>query len=115
MKRQSCITKIRYSDTTPSFVGSVPPKSVLLGAYIFVSEAFNASTTNTISLGNISDSDYFASAIDVSSAGRNTLTLTNANGIINENASTGLYASYTKTGDTPTAGEAYIVLEFVQM
>lgn len=95
------------------FVGKLPAGAVIMDAQCVVTTAFNAGTTNVLTVGTNSTSynDIFASAdITEGSTGSQKAPVA---GQLSLSAVTDVYAKYTQTGTAATAGSAIIVISYV--
>lgn len=108
---------VNYNDpnvgTGEQVVGYIPKGAFVLRAYLAVVTAFNAATTNTLSVGfTAGGTDLFnaqaASALTVASA-----TINETNAIVDEaGADQPVYVEYSQTGTAATAGQARLVIEY---
>lgn len=94
-------------------VGYIPQGAFVLRAYLAVITAFNAGTTNTLSVGfTAGGTDLFnAQAAGAPAVASATINETNA---IADEAGGGLpvYVEYTQTGTAASAGQARLVIEY---
>lgn len=95
------------------FPNKLPTGARLLFTHVFVKEAFNAGTTNVITVGT-NATDYN----NVVAAGEAIETVIAATtiftgGDVDITADTAIYAKYAQTGGAATAGQAQIVVAFV--
>lgn len=94
-------------------VGTLPSGAQILFAVVYVSTAFNATTTNVLTVGTSSGSDA-----DVIAAGDvDELTtggyMSYRGGGVAISADTPIYAKYTQTGTAASAGVATITVTYV--
>lgn len=95
-------------------LGTLPNGAEILECKVRVKTAFNAATTNVLTVGTASGSDA-----DVVASGDVDETLTSEAQIVlrgadlSITADTPIYVKYTQTGTAATAGEAVIVLTYV--
>src|SRR5262249_36180020 len=92
-------------------IGTVPAGSSLLRCYTQTGTAFNASTTNNISVGNASGGAQLVAAAAIGAAGINSQTIVAAAaGPLA--ADTDVWLTGTFAAAAPTAGDAMFVLEW---
>lgn len=101
---------IGSSDTIS--MGKVPAGARLLGCDVYVDTAFNAATTNVLTVGTSSGSNA-----DIVASGDVDETATGATKVLRGNAltfssDTEVYVKYTQTGTAASAGAASVVLSF---
>lgn len=90
-------------------VMELPPGAVVLGANMVVSEAFNAATTATMSLGDTGNANRYANALDVRTAGVKAGAMT---GYVSR-ATSDLILTYAETGAAATAGTARLYVQYI--
>jgi hypothetical protein len=93
-------------------LGTLPAGAIVTGMLVKVTEAFNAATTNVLTVGTASDDDAIIGAADVDETTVGT-TVTFAAVGYKATAATPLFIKYAQTGTAATAGAADIVLWFV--
>lgn len=91
---------------------SLPAGAVIIGWEAVIKTAFNAGTTNTLSLGDGTTAARFASALALGTAG-----FVKAGFVISEmftplTTDVTFRATYNQSGGAATAGEAYIVVYY---
>jgi hypothetical protein len=104
------------ADGTETVIGTIPANSQIVEVYVDVSTAFDAATTNTISLGDGTTADQYAATLDVSSAGRLRATsdVSQIGNLVDIGASdVALTATYNQTGTAATAGVAQVTVLYV--
>jgi hypothetical protein len=110
-------TLINYNDadaSTGRLLGYLPPGSVLLRIYTVIQTAFNAGTTNTLSVGKtLTGTDYVSATAAGSATGPTAATVSAANTYIPTTGDQAVYASYAQSGTAATAGVALVVVEYV--
>lgn len=110
--------KITYADSGVAVeVGGLPPNALVTEGYFWVTTAFNAGSTNTLDVGytdsTATDANAYASAIAAGSAVRVALDeLGSSTGAPLTRATT-VTATYSQTGTAATAGEGYVIVEYV--
>lgn len=104
-------TGIGTSDTV--YLGSLPSGAQILACVVRVTAAFNAATTNVLTVGTSSGSDAdIVAAGDVDETATGT-TLVYSGCDLAISADTPVYVKYTQTGTAATAGAAVITLTYV--
>ena len=108
---------IAFGNTTDKSLSIViPANSQIVDIKIFVTEAFDAGTTNTMDIGIVGNSDLYVDDAAVGTAGDAALGVT----ALTQNWSdigtsdVKLAAKYIQTGSAATAGAARIVVSYVQ-
>jgi len=79
-------TTIAYTDTAAVSIGTLPANCQLVDINIDVTTAFNAGTTNTVTVGKTGTAAAYVASTSVGSAGRASV------------ASTGVYSAWANTG-----------------
>ncbi len=103
------LTKTR----TNAGMGTLPARSVVTGAFLQVTQAFDSSGTDTISCGYDADNIAFFTATDVSTTGIKTVTM---GSLLGYNATArDVEAYYVAGGGAPTTGKAVVVLEYYRV
>jgi len=94
-------------------VGRIPAGSLLLAAYVRVTTAFNAATTNVLTVGQnaTANTDIVAAGELNEGATGTTVVLTGA--ALTFANDTDIYVRYTQTGTAATAGAASIVITYI--
>lgn len=104
------------ADGTVTTGVNIPAGSQILHAYIDVTTAFNAATTNTIQLGVTSGGSELLAATSVSAAGRVTAAPSGTALSTWLNIGTSdvtVYATFHQTGVVATAGAATITISYI--
>lgn len=108
-------TLINYNDadaSTGRLLGTVPANAVIVRIYTVISTAFNAGTTNTLSVGKtLTGTDYVSAGAAGSATGPTAATVSAANAV--PAADQVIYASYAQSGTAATAGVARVVVEYI--
>jgi hypothetical protein len=96
---------------TPS-LGAIPPNAQVMTVDVWVQEAFNAGTTNLLTIGFTADPDYYMEDLDVAATGVKTPIAT---AIIKTVDATGraAVAYFSQTGGAATTGKALVTLTYV--
>lgn len=112
---------ITYSDTdisggsTVKFRNSLPPNACVTDTFVKVKTAFNAATTNVVTVGsNSATSNDIVASADVNEASAIGF-LVAGPGVLNTSTSLNVYVKYTQTGTPATTGAADIVVAYVVM
>lgn len=95
-------------------LGVVPASSCIIEAWSFVTTAFNAGSTNTITVGTAASGAAYASMSTVASTGRKvgTILVSAAGATVMPTSDTTVTATYTPTGTGASAGSAEVVVEY---
>ncbi|EER61544.1 conserved hypothetical protein [Acidovorax delafieldii 2AN] len=110
---ESALLTIAFGD--PALYGTaenaieLPPGAEVVGGEIVVDTAFN-STTNTLTLGDVTTAARYANAVDLKTAARTALTLT---GFLTTTTERFIQANLAYTGAAPTAGSVRIRVDYV--
>ena len=81
-------TTIAYTDSSAVTIATIPANSQIVDINIDVTTAFNAGTTNTVTVGKTGSASAFVASTSVGSAGRASV------------ASTGVYSAWADTGSS---------------
>jgi hypothetical protein len=106
---------IAYTDTGAVTIGTLPAGAQIVDVNIDVTTAFNAATTNTVTVGKTGTAAAFVTATSVGSAGRASVATT---GVYSAWANVGTsdvdYATvtYSQTGTAATAGAARVTIVY---
>lgn len=93
-------------------LGTLPAGAIVTHAVVKVTAAFNAATTNVLTVGTAADDDAVLTASDIDeTVVQTTVTFAAAGYTVTE--ATPLFVRYTQTGTAATAGAATIILFFV--
>lgn len=93
-------------------VGTLPAGCLVTQVYVRIKTAFNASTTNVLTVGTTADGDHFVEAGDVDETSTGLTVLDRNIGEV-YTADTPVWVQYTQSGDAATAGEADVVMTYV--
>lgn len=100
---------------TGVYIGTLPAGAVLIGSHVHVTTAFNAATTNSLTVGSQSTLTEVVNAA-ASVAGTAGVKLNIAPNaapfLVDLAADTDIYVAYTQTGTAATAGRAVITIEY---
>jgi hypothetical protein len=105
---------IAYTDSSAVTIGSIPANAQIIDINIDVTTAFNAATTNTITVGKSGSAAAFVASTSIGSAGRASVATT---GVYSAWADAGSYdvpvtATYSQTGTAATAGAARVTIVY---
>jgi hypothetical protein len=92
--------------------GTLPAGAIATHALVKVTAAFNAATTNVLTLGTAADDDAILAAADIDETVIGT-TVTFAAAGYSVDVATPLFLRYTQTGTAATTGAATVILFFV--
>ena len=81
-------TTIAYTDSSAVTIATIPANSQIVDINIDVTTAFNAVTTNTVTVGKTGSAAAFVASTSVGSAGRASV------------ATTGVYSAWADTGSS---------------
>lgn len=102
------IAWVTYSRQTID-LGALPADTYILRAHVHVTQAFNGSGTDTLTIGSDADPDAIVTSVDVSTTGIKSITL-GANAGYNSSAQP-LKIFYSNGGGEPSTGAALVILE----
>lgn len=112
--------QVTYSDSgisagTLEFPARLPPNACIVFAHTWVKTAFNAATTNVLTVGTVS-----GTANDILTGGdvdetATVGTLTKGVGVISSTAEKQIFAKYTQTGAAASAGVAVITIGYIDL
>lgn len=105
---------INYNDTGVSgglAVGVLPSGARALRSQVVIETAFNAGTTNTISVGTTANGTDIVNATAAGSAALTTTAIPAAKVV--QAADQVIYASYAQSGTAASAGVATIIIEYL--
>jgi len=107
-------TTVAYTNASAVTIGTIPANSQIVDINIDVTTAFDAGTTNTVTVGKTGSAAAFVAATDVSSAGRESVATT---GVYSAWADTGssdvsATATFAQTGTAATAGAARVTIVY---
>lgn len=93
-------------------LGTLPANAIVTSGFVKVTAAFNAVTTNVLTVGTADDDDAVMTASDIDETDVDT-TITFAVVGYQPAVATPLFVRYTQSGTAATAGAATIILFFV--
>lgn len=101
------------SDVASRKIGTIPAGSNILRTNYVISTAFNAGTTNTISVGFTSSGTDLVNAQAAGSATANTVTQAPSGKALVGTTDQDIYAYVSMTGTAATAGVGEVIVEYV--
>ena len=107
-------TTLAYTDASAVTIATIPANSQIVDINIDVTTAFNAASTNTVTVGKTGSAAAFVASTSVGSAGRASVATT---GVYSAWADTGASdvsatITYTQTGTAATAGAARVTIVY---
>lgn len=108
-------TTIAYTDSSAVTIGTIPANAQIIDVNIDVTTAFNAGTTNTVTVGKTGSAAAYVTSTSVGSAGRASVATT---GVYSAWANVGTsdvdYATVTfsQTGTAASAGAARVTIVY---
>jgi len=107
-------TTIAYTNTTAVSIGTLPANAQIIDINIDTTTAFNAGTTNTVTVGKTGSAAAFVTATDVGTAGRESVATT---GVYSAWATVGTSdidatVTFAQTGTAATAGAARVTIVY---
>ena len=107
-------TTIAYTDSTAVTIATIPANSQIVDINIDVTTAFNAGTTNTVTVGKTGTAAAFVTATSVGSAGRASVATTGVYSAWADTGSSDISATITfsQTGTAASAGAARVTIVY---
>lgn len=107
-------TTVAFSNTSAVSIGTLPANAQIIDINIDVTTAFNAGTTNTVTVGKTGSAAAFVTATDVGTAGRESVATT---GVYSAWATVGTSdidatVTFAQTGTAATAGAARVTIVY---
>jgi len=107
-------TTIAYTNSTAVTIATIPAGAQIIDINIDVTTAFNAASTNTVTVGTSSSAAAYVASTSVGSAGRISVATT---GVYSAWANTGTSdvvatITYSQTGTAATAGAARVTIVY---
>lgn len=99
-----------FADGAAQAAIELPGNAIVVGGFINVTEAFDAATTATLSLGDVDSANRYANAVDLKTLGKTDLTVT---GYLNPRLGD-LIAAFTEDGAS-TVGKLMVVVEYIEL
>lgn len=108
---------VNYSDTAPVIIGGLPANAVVVNGSVHVTTAFNAGSTNVISIGytdaTASAASAFASAMACGALGTTPFDDLSTSAALPLSRATNVTATYAQTGSAATTGACEVVVRYV--
>ena len=107
-------TTIAFSDTAAVSIGTLPANAQIVDINIDTTTAFNAATTNTVTVGKTGTAAAFVAATSVTSTGRASVATTGVYSAWADTGSAELDATVTfsQTGTAATTGAARVTVVY---
>lgn len=101
-----------FSDGTIT-LGVIPPGSIIIGAGVVISTAFNAASTNVIDIGTNADPDGLATDLAGGTIGLIVADELATSNDLYTTTDVTIVASYAQTGTAATAGLGHVFVQFI--
>ena len=107
-------TTVAYTDSSAVTIGTIPANSQIVDINIDVTTAFNAGTTNTMTVGKTGSAAAFVASTSVGSAGRASVATTGVYSAWADSGSSEVTATATfgQTGTAASAGAARVTIVY---
>ena len=107
-------TTIAYTDTAAVSIGTLPANCQIVDINIDVTTAFNAGTTNTVTVGKTGTAAAYVTSTSVGSAGRASVATTGVYSAWADTGSSEVSATVTfaQTGTAASAGAARVTIVY---
>ena len=107
-------TTFAYTDSTAVAIAVIPAGAQIIDINIDVTTAFNAATTNTVTVGKTGSAAAFVAATSVGSAGRASVATTGVYSAWANVGTSDVYAiiTYSQTGTAASAGAARVTIVY---
>ena len=107
-------TTVAYTDSSAVTIATIPANSQIVDINIDVTTAFDAGTTNTVTVGKTGSAAAFVAATSVGSAGRASVATTGVYSAWADTGSSDVSATvtFTQTGTAATAGAARVTIVY---
>ena len=107
-------TTIAYTNATAVTIATIPANAQIVDICIDVTTAFNAGTTNTVTVGTSSSAAAYVASTSVGSAGRASVASTGVYSAWANTGSSDLSATitYSQTGTAASAGAARVTIVY---
>lgn len=94
-------------------LGVIPPGSIIIGAGVVISTAFNGGTTNVIDIGTNADPDGLATDLAGGTIGLIVADELATSNDLYTTTDVTIVASYAQTGTAATAGLGHVFVQFI--
>lgn len=101
-----------FSDGTIT-LGVIPPGSIIIGAGVVISTAFNAASTNVIDIGTNADPDGLATDLAGGTIGLIVADELATSNDLYTTTDVTITATYAQTGTAATAGVGHVFVQFI--
>lgn len=107
-------TTFAYTDSSAVTIATIPANSQIVDINIDVTTAFNAGTTNTVTVGKTGTAAAFVTSTSVGSAGRANVATTGVYSAWADTGSSDVSATitYSQTGTAASAGAARVTIVY---
>lgn len=107
-------TTIAYTNSSAVTIATLPANAQIVDIYIDVTTAFNAGTTNTVTVGKTGSAAAFVASTSVGSAGRASVATTGVYSAWADTGSSEVSATitYSQTGTAASAGAARVTIVY---
>ena len=107
-------TTIAYTNSTAVTIATLPANAQIVNINIDVTTAFNAGTTNTVTVGKTGTAAAYVTSTSVGSAGRASVATTGVYSAWADTGSSEVSATitYSQTGTAATAGAARVTIVY---
>lgn len=105
--------RITYTNTTATTIGKLPAGAAVIGGGVQVITAFNDSGTDVINVGTSSDTDAYATLLDVSSVGFKAFDELATHDDYSDTAEVTVVAAFTGQNSNASAGVADVIVTYV--
>jgi uncharacterized membrane protein len=105
---------LAYTNATAVTIATIPANSQIIDINIDVTTAFNAGTTNTVTVGKTGSAAAFVTATSVGTAGRASVATTGVYSAWADTGSSDVVATvtYSQTGTAASAGAARVTIVY---
>jgi hypothetical protein len=107
-------TTLAYTDSSAVTIATIPANSQITNIHIDTTTAFNAGTTNTVTVGKTGSAAAFVASTSVTSLGRQSLATTGVYSAWADTGSSDISATitFTQTGTAATTGALRVTIMY---
>jgi len=107
-------TTLAYTDSTAVTIATIPANSQIISINIDTTTAFNAGTTNTVTVGKTGSAAAFVASTSVTSLGRQSIATTGVYSAWDDTGSSDISATitFTQTGTAATTGALRVTIMY---
>jgi len=107
-------TTLAYTDSSAVTIATIPANSQITNIHIDTTTAFNAGTTNTVTVGKTGSAAAFVASTSVTSLGRQSLATTGVYSAWADTGSSDISATitYSQTGTAATTGALRVTIMY---